>query len=449
MRYGALSLIAILTAVAPADAQHAFGAEDRAEFAARRSRLLERIGNGVAVVFAAPEHREPVAFRQAPDFWYLTGIEEPAAVLVLIGRTKESRVYARALPDWKAFAEGPGIRERSGSASLYGIDIRPLEQIGDSLPAILRAADTLWIPLQPQDELQYGRGEIVQEETLERGHPLLGGTASPMRRAVERVRSIATVPASDLSRVLDRMRWIKSPYEITRMREAGKIGAEAVARAIEGTRPGQFEYELEADANWVVRKGGARLAFRPIVASGANGVIWHYTANERRMEAGETVYMDYGADVDYYTSDITRTWPVSGTFTPEQAKMYRCILEARDAIIAVMKGGVTLGQMQDAAERVYDRHGYRQQFLALGRYVGHPVGISVHDPGGMTPNTVLDAGVVWNVEPIIEFRDRRIHLRLEDTILVTATGAENLTAAVPSSIEAVQALVRRANGTGP
>jgi Xaa-Pro aminopeptidase len=449
MKYRALSLIAIIAAVAPLGAQRSFGAEDRTEFAARRTRLLERIGNGVAVVFAAPEHREPVAFRQAPDFWYLTGIDEPAAVLVLIGRTKESRVYARALPDWKSFAEGPGIRERSGSAATYGIDIRPLEQIGDSLPALLRAADTLWIPLQPQDELQYGRGEIMQEEALERSHPLLGGAPSPMRRAVERVRAIASSPTNDLSRVLDRMRWIKSPYEIARMREAGRIGADAVAKAIEGTRPGQFEYELEADANWVVRKRGAKLAFRPIVASGANGVIWHYTANERRMETGETVYMDYGADVDYYTSDITRTWPVSGTFTPEQAKMYRCILEARNAIVAVMKGGVTLDQMQDAAERVYDRHGFRQQFLSLGRYVGHPVGISVHDPGGMTPNTVLDAGVVWNVEPIIEFRDRGVHLRLEDTILVTANGAENLTAAVPAGIEEVQALVRKPNGSGP
>ncbi|HYD52041.1 MAG TPA: Xaa-Pro peptidase family protein [Gemmatimonadaceae bacterium] len=436
----------LLASLLPAllDAQRTVGDRDRAEFAGRRARLLERIGNGVAVVFASPPHHEPVGFRQAPDFWYLTGIDEPGAVLVLNGRAKESRVYARRMPEWKTFVEGPALRDRPDAAAVHGVALHPLERLLDSLPAMLAAADTLWIPLRPQDQLQYGREELMQEEMLERAHPLLGGVASPMRRAAETVRGLAPAkPAADVTLLLDRMRWIKSPYEVERMRAAGRIGAEAVARAIEGTRPGQYEYELEADANWLVEKRGARVAFTPIVASGPNGVVWHYTANDRRMQAGETVYMDYGADVDYYTSDITRTWPVSGRFTAEQERMYRCILEARDAIVAVMKPGVTLAQMQDAAERVYDRHGFRAQFQALGRYVGHPVGVSVHDPGGMSPTTMMAEGVVWNVEPIIEFRERGIHMRLEDTILVTATGAENLTASVPAGVEEVTALVRR------
>jgi len=443
-----LAVLALILAPTLSSAQRTFGAEDRAEFGGRRTRLLERIGNGVAIVFAAPENREPVNFRQAPDFWYLTGIDDPGAVLVLDGRTKQGRVYARRVPEWKRFAEGPGLRDRRDAASVYGIAIHPLEHLVDSLPAMLAGADTLWLPLRPQDELQFGREELMQEEQLERAHPLLGGVASPIRRGVDRVRSLApSKPVGDVTLLLDRMRWIKSPYEIERMRTAGKIGADAVAKAIEGTRPGQYEFQLEADANWVVQRNGARVAFTPIVASGPNGIIWHYTANDRRMQDGETVYMDYGADVDYYTSDITRTWPVGGTFTAEQARMYRCILEARDAIIGVMKAGVTLQQMQDAAERVYDRFGYRAQFEALGRYVGHPVGVSVHDPGGMAPSTVLQAGVVWNVEPILEFRDRGIHMRLEDTILVTPTGADNLTAGVPVSVEEVQALVRRPDAT--
>jgi Xaa-Pro aminopeptidase len=437
-------LLPLLLLAASLPAQRTVEARDRAEFAARRTRLLERIGGGVAVVFAAPHHREPVVFRQAPDFWYLTGIEEPGAVLVLDGRRKESRVYARRMPQWKSFVEGPALRDRADAATAFGVAIHPLEQLLDSLPGMLGAADTVWLPLRPQDELQYGRGELAQEEMLDRAHPLLGGVASPIARASERVRGLAgRTPVADVTTLLDDMRWIKSPYEIERMRAAGRIAAEAVARAIEGTRPGQFEYELEADANWIVEKRGARLAFTPIVASGPNAVTWHYTANDRRMQAGETVYMDYGADVDYYTSDITRTWPVSGSFTAEQERMYRTILEARDAIIAVMKPGATIAQMQEAAARVYQRHGFGAQFEALGRYVGHPVGVSVHDPGGMAPATVLAEGVVFNVEPILELRDRGIHLRLEDTILVTATGSENLTAAVPAGIEEVTALVRR------
>ena len=161
------------------------------------------------------------------------------------------------------------------------------------------------------------------------------------------------------------------------------------------------------------------------------------------MRAGEVVLMDYGADFDYYASDITRTWPVSGSFTPEQEKMYRCILEARDAVIAAIKPGVTLGRLQDVGEEVYKKHGFRQQFMELGRYVGHFVGMSVHDVGPTMPNVALKPGVVFNVEPLIEFRDKQIHMRLEDTVLVTETGSENLTAGVPAAVEAVYALIKQ------
>jgi Xaa-Pro aminopeptidase len=123
--------------------------------------------------------------------------------------------------------------------------------------------------------------------------------------------------------------------------------------------------------------------------------------------------------------------------------MYLCVLEARAAIINAMKPGATIKQMQDAAEAVYTRHGFRQQFLELGRYVGHPVGLSVHDVGGQDPSTVLQPGVVFNVEPILEFRERKIHMRLEDSVLVTATGSENLTAGVPADLPALYALIKQ------
>ncbi|HYE15045.1 MAG TPA: Xaa-Pro peptidase family protein, partial [Pyrinomonadaceae bacterium] len=242
---------------------------------------------------------------------------------------------------------------------------------------------------------------------------------------------------------LDRLRWVKTPYEIERLRRSGQIGAEGMKAGIRGTRPGMFEYELEAAARFVQTKMGARGdAFTPIVASGPNTVTWHYQSNDRQMQAGDFVLMDYGADFDYYTSDITRTWPVSGKFTPEQEKMYLCVLEARDRIISMMKPGVTIKQMQDAAEEVYTRHGFRQQFLELGRYVGHPVGLSVHDVGGHGPEVTLRAGVVFNVEPLLEFRARKIHMRLEDSVLVTEAGAENLTAAAPADLQSVYALIR-------
>ena len=126
-------------------------------------------------------------------------------------------------------------------------------------------------------------------------------------------------------------------------------------------------------------RGARGDAFRPIVASGPITMILHYSANNRQMKDGDVVYMDYGADYEYYTSDITRTWPVSGRFTPDEEKMYRCILEARDAVIAAMKPGVTINQLKDIAEGVYKKHGFEKEFQALGRYIGHTIGISVHD----------------------------------------------------------------------
>jgi Xaa-Pro aminopeptidase len=156
------------------------------------------------------------------------------------------------------------------------------------------------------------------------------------------------------------------------------------------------------------------------------------------MQAGEIVYMDYGADYDYYTSDITRTWAVSGRFTEEQEKWYRCIVDARNAIIKAIKPGVSVRDLQKAAEPAYQKHGFLQEFIKGGRYVGHFVGISVHDPGDETKPFV--PGVVFNVEPVIEFSDRKIHLRLEDTVLVTEKGAENLTDAAPVEIKEIYSL---------
>jgi Xaa-Pro aminopeptidase len=288
------------------------------------------------------------------------------------------------------------------------------------------------------------RSEMAMHERKVASNPLYKYTPT-FAQAVARLREMQpTLTPADVNRLIDTLRWVKSPYEIERVRKSAAIAAEAMSAAMRGTHPGEYEYEVEAAARFVQTRRGARGdAFTPIVASGPNTITWHYERNDRQMRAGEVVLMDYGADFDYYASDITRTWPVSGTFTPEQEKMYRCILEARAAIIATMKPGVTLAHMQDVAEEVYKRHGFRQQFIELGRYVGHFVGMSVHDVGSMMPDVALRPGVVFNVEPLIEFRDKQIHMRLEDTVLVTETGAENLTAAAPAEVEAVYALVKQ------
>jgi Xaa-Pro aminopeptidase len=438
-----LLFVALLTAGAHTlSAQAAF---DKSEFAARRAKLFERMADGVAVVFAADPHVQPVKFRQSPDFYYLTGIEEPGAILLLVGKTRESFVFVRPRETWELSVEGPGLLNAERASEAYGLTgVAPLAEFAKSFNAASAGAKTLYAPLSPPDALQMARVEMALMERRVTSNPLYSYTPTFVQ-AVARLKEMQpTLTPSDVNRLIDELRWVKTPYEIERVRKSAAIAAEAMSAAMRGTHPGEYEYEVEAAARFVQTRRGARGdAFTPIVASGPNTITWHYERNDRRMQAGEVVLMDYGADFDYYTSDITRTWPVSGAFTPEQEKMYRCILEARAAVIAAMKPGVTLGRMQDVAEEVYKKHGFRQQFMELGRYVGHFIGMSVHDVGSMMPNVALRPGVVFNVEPLIEFRAKQIHMRLEDTVLVTETGAENLTASAPAEVEAVYALVKQ------
>ena len=418
---------------------------NKAEFEARRAKLFEKISDGIAVIFAAKDQHYPLKFRQAPDFYYLTGIEEAGAVLVLIGPNKTSFLFAPKRSEIQLRADGPGIWQLEKREEVYGLTrVQPIEEFLPMFPFWAPRAKKLYMLTGSQGNVQNAREELDYYELLGTTQSIVGGFPES-KKAITVVQQLAPQLAlQPLEPFLDEMRWVKSSYEIELIKESSVIGAEGVKEAMKGTRPGMYEYELEAAARFVYTKRGARGdAFRPIVASGPNTTILHYSANNRRMMDGEIVYMDYGADYQYYTSDITRTWPVSGRFTPEQEKMYRCILEARNAIIAAMKPGVTLNQLRDVAGAVYKKHGYENEFRALGRYIGHTVGISVHDVLSHDFNRPLVAGVVFNVEPLLEIAEKKIHMRLEDTVLVTPTGAVNMTAGVPAELDEVYALIRQ------
>lgn len=434
-----ITLLTILITAAVGHTQPAF---NKAEFAARRAKVFEKIGDGIAIIFANEEHPHAVKYREAPDFFYLTGIEEPGAILLLIGKEKVATIAAHKKPGWKVNMEGPGIRDIADAPQIYGFaNVLPLEDFYAAVNFGFPDANKIYLPLTPPDQLQYGRGEVIGLESQEMKSPF--ARLSRVKYAVAELRKWQPqIEFVNINPILDDLRWVKTPYEIERMRMAGKIGAEGVMEAIKGTRPGMYEYELEAPARFVYVKRGARGdAFTPIVASGPNTVVLHYSKNNRQMQAGDIVYMDYGADYDYYTSDITRTWPVADKFTPEQEKMYRCILEARSAIIAAIKPGVKVSELQNAAEPIYKKHGFEKEFASSGRYVGHFIGMSVHDVGDEERPFV--PGVVFNVEPLLSNRQTKTHVRLEDTILVTATGHENLTAGVPADLEAIYALMKQ------
>jgi Xaa-Pro aminopeptidase len=441
-------LLALVGALSPMRlaAQAGF---DKAEYAARRDRLMAGIPDGVAVILGAEENPYPVRFRQSPDLYYLTGLEEPGLVLVLDGATKHATVFALKRPKFGPPNPVPDLRDLEKPQERFGITVQPMESFFTLLsfatwnPAVRR----LYVQLSPPDDLLHSRGEARAVNAVEMDQPVLGH-APLVSQTIDRIHGVVPhLALADVSPKLDELRWVKTSYEIERLRQAGRVGAAAVSEAIKGTHPGMYEYEIAAAAQYVNTRLGARGdAFPPIVPSGPLTPIVHYMDNTRRMQAGELVYMDYGSDWQYYTSDITRTWPVSGRFNADQEKMYRCVLDARNAIIAAMKPGVTVDSLQDVAAAVYARHGYTKEFEASGRYVGHFVGISVHDVGsdfGSQAHKPFVPGTVFNVEPVLEMPEKKVHLRLEDTVLITDDGSENLTAAVPAEIEPLYALIRQ------
>ncbi|HUR93248.1 MAG TPA: Xaa-Pro peptidase family protein [Gemmatimonadales bacterium] len=422
---------------------------DKAEFAARRDRLMERIGDGIAVVLGEEEHVYPVRFRQSPDLFYLTGLEEPGLVLILNGVSKKATLFAVKRPKFGPPAPTPDLRDATDPVQTYGLAVQPMESFFTFLTfaTLNPSVRKLYAQLTPPDNLLYARFEMRIADAAGLDHPVLGH-APATTVALERIRgAVPQLPVEDVSPKLDELRWVKTAYELERVRQSGRIGAAAVAEAIRATRPGMYEYEIAAAAQYVNTRLGARGdAFPPIVPSGPLAPIVHYMDNRRQMQAGELVYIDYGSDYGYYASDITRTWPVSGRFTKEQEKMYRCVLDARNAIIAAMKPGATISSLKDVAATVYARHGYAKEFEESGRYIGHFVGLSVHDVGaigGPDAEKPFVAGTVFNVEPILEFPDRKIHIRLEDTVVVTDAGAENVTAGVTAEVEPLYALIKQ------
>ncbi len=221
------------------------------------------------------------------------------------------------------------------------------------------------------------------------------------------------------------------------MKLNGRIAAEAASRAIAATRPGRYEYEVEAEATYHhIKNGVQRAGYAAIVGSGPNVNIWHYRDSGRKMEAGDLVVMDYGGSLDYMIIDITRTWPVSGKFDELQLRAYRCALEAEKAIIAAMRPGATRGETREIGRAIYEKHGFGDQ---SSPGAGHFVGMSVHDVGDSS--LPFAPGMLIAVEPIIEIKEKQLHVRIEDSVLITEGEPLILTAMAPKAVDELLALM--------
>jgi Xaa-Pro aminopeptidase len=411
------------------------------EFSARRARLAEALQRGTVVMFGATAASPGVRFRQDNDFFYLTGNEALNAALVMDAATGESHLFMPKLSASEIRYEGGNWLEERDAARKYGFaSIQPLQSMPEFLARRrgIPGTDVLWARLSERDTVNNGRTDTAISTARRLVNPFAQHPTEDALRIAALREQFPYYTVQDVTPHLDRLRLIKTAREIEILRYNGRISAEAIRRAIQATAPGRFEYELEAEATyWLAKHGMQGAAYPAIVGSGPMGNQWHYEDNGRQMKAGELVVMDYAGSLDYLTVDITRTWPVSGRFTDAQLKAYRTTLEAQKAIIAAIKPGVTRATVQKIAADIFRQQGFDPRYA----YVGHYVGLSVHDVGDWS--LAFEAGMVMAIEPIIDLPDQQMHVRVEDTILVTPTGAEVLSTGLPKEVDELLALIKQ------
>jgi Xaa-Pro aminopeptidase len=411
------------------------------EFSARRDKLAKGLERGLVVMFGATEATPGVRFRQDNDFFYLTGNESLNGALVMDIAAKTSHLFLPKLTTTQIRYEGGNWLDEPDAAKAHGFtSIQPITVLPEFLARRrgVSGTEVFWTRLSERDDVGGGRVDTA----IEAGRRVVNPYAQQPSEDAVRIAALRLqfpyYELRDVTPQIDRLRLIKTPREIEILRANGRISAEAMKRAIQATAPGKYEYELEAEATyWHVRHGMQSAAYPAIVGSGPKGNQWHYEDSGRQMKSGELVVMDYAGALDQLTTDITRTWPVSGVFTEAQRKAYDCVLEAQKAIIAAIKPGVTRETVATIAQDIYKRRGFDPAYA----YVGHYVGLSVHDVGDW--NAPFEAGMVLAIEPIIDLPDQQLHVRIEDTVLVTAAGAEVLTSAVPKEAADVLALIKR------
>ncbi|MEB3294417.1 MAG: aminopeptidase P N-terminal domain-containing protein [Synechococcales bacterium] len=431
------------------------------EFQQRRDRILAKLGGGTAIFRAAPlavMHNDvEYNFRQDSSFYYLTGFNETNAVAVFAPHHEEHRYILFVQPKDREKETWTGYRVGVEAAQeLYGADVAyPIAELDEHLPKYLKKADKLYY--------HFGRDEGFNTRILKL-----------FQRFIHRYERNGTGPLAieDPIAIMNSLRLQKSEYELSLMRKAVEIAAEAHNLALEHRKPGLYEYELQAEMERLFRlRGGLGAAYPSIVASGANSCILHYTDNQRQMQEGELLLIDAGCAYEYYNSDITRTFPVGDRFTAEQRILYELVLQSQLAAIDQVQPGNAWNQFHDTAVRVITEglmelgllQGDLEELIQEKKYkpfymhgTGHWLGLDVHDVGGRKTGDnwhPFAPGQVITVEPGIYIRPdfesaegqppipdrwRGIGIRIEDDVLVTATGNEVLTAAVPKSVEAME-----------
>lgn len=431
------------------------------EYARRRKALMRKVGaRGIIILPAAVERSRNAdamyAYRQNSDFYYLTGFDEPEAVMVLAPGRKggEYILFNRASDRSREIWDGPRAGQDGAEKEFLADQSFPIEELEIMLPALLAGRQEIHYPLglhKEFDAVMIDAVNAVRARTR-------GGVEFPGAFC-------------DVSATIHEMRIIKSVDEIALMRKAAEISADAHVRAMQACRPGMFEYELEAELSYTFTKNGARFpAYTSIVGSGKNSCILHYIRNDKKIHKDDIILIDAGCEYQYYASDITRTFPASGKFSPEQRAIYDLVLASQLAAIKTVKPGASWTTPQDVIVKVLTQglidlgilKGKRDKLIEQEAYFpfymhrsGHYLGLDVHDCGRYRVDNKwrkMQPGMVLTVEPGLYIsadipgvpkRWHNIGVRIEDDIVVTKSGCEVLSRGVPKQADEIEALMAK------
>jgi len=403
--FTALLLIALSNYIAATEK------EPLSEYASRRARVAEQIKGNALILYGNPDS-DLVKFKQEDNFYYLTGFSEPDAVLVIdaTGEQPEETLFIQ--PRNPSQERWTGVTTSSGAEGEKVTGLKSVRVLNDLTGTMAR---------------------ITQK-----GRKLY--TLSGDKRTMDQVRPLNATDVQNVAPIIANLRVRKSPTELALLEKTIKIsvtGQEAAARII---APGVWEYEVEAAVEYEFRRRGAeRPSFPSIIGSGPNSTVLHYNASTRQMQAGDLVVVDIGSEYSGYAGDVTRTYPVSGKFTPRQREIYQIVLDAQKQALAVIKPGVTMQQVHQAAFNYIRAKGYEREFP---HGTSHYLGLYVHDAG---PSRIaLEPGMVITVEPGIYLDKEQLRVRIENDVVVTQTEYRMLSD-FPREVAEIEALMARSS----
>lgn len=441
------------------------------EFQARWEKIFARIGsNGIALVQGAPSVRGFVFPRQNNEFFYLCGIETPFSYIMLDGRNRTVTLFLPPRNERLERAEGRVISANDSDLvkALTGVnDVKSTDAMRGNWLGISKrenrsvlysseARETLFVPFEPGEGYAESRGEI-HAANAGIANDYWDGRLPREGQFIELLRvRVSGVEIRDLSPILDELRSVKSPREIALIRRASQIAGRGIEEAIKSTKPGLFEYQLDAAARYVFLVNGARLdGYRSIIGGGtANIGNMHYYRNTAELKDGDLVLIDYAPDYGYYVSDIARMFPVNGKFSTLQKELLGIVLAYRDEILKRIHPGVTADQIHEEAKVAMEAFFQRTRFSKPvyeaaarklvntgGGVFSHPVGMAVHDDGSYGPGP-LRVGHVFSIDPQMWVPEENLYYRVEDVIVITENGYENFTEFLPYKPGDIEALMK-------